>query len=118
MQTTDHATGSFFMQMFGIGRFIPIAVAFLLLVASTSPAGHVSGLVAPTVQGAPARDRVPLPRNGTGVVRGRVVDAVTGAAVARARVTFVGPKRSSVTTDGSGVFTFTELPTGPVMVSV
>jgi len=118
MQTTDHATGSFFMQMFGIGRFIPIAVAFLLLVASTSPAGQVSGLVAPTVQGAPARDRVPLPRTGTGVVRGRVVDGVTGAAVARARVTFVGPKRSSVTTDGSGVFTFTELPTGPVMVSV
>jgi hypothetical protein len=106
------------MPMFRIGSPSRITVVLFLvfLVASTSLAGQL--VVAPTGQGAPTRDRVPPPRTGTGVVRGRVVDGVTGAAVARARVTFQGAKRSSMITDGSGVFTFTELPMGPVMVSV
>lgn len=92
-----------------------VVVLFLLfLVASKSPAGQLGAVI----QGAPPRDRVPPPRTGTGVVRGRVVDGVTGAAVARARVTCQGGKRSSMMTDGSGVFTFTELPMGPVMISV
>lgn len=106
------------MQMRRFGGLVRIAVAFLLLFASTSPAGQVTGLDAPPVQGAPPRDRVPPPRTGTGVVRGRVVDGVTGAPIARARVTFAGPKRSLITTDGSGVFTFTELPTSAVFISV
>jgi hypothetical protein len=104
------------MQMFRIGGFIRLAAAFLLLVASSAPAKQA--VIAPAVQGAPPRDRVPTPRTGTGVVRGRVVDGVSGAPIARARVTFVGPKRSTITTDASGVFTFTELPTGPVAIAV
>src|SRR4029453_11961760 len=49
---------------------------------------------------------------------GRVVDGVTGAAIPRARVMLQGSRRSPMMTDGSGVFTFTELPMGPVMISV
>jgi Carboxypeptidase regulatory-like domain len=106
------------MPMFRIGSpgRITVVLCLVFLVASNALAGQL--VVAPTAQGAPPRDRVPPPRTGTGVVRGRVVDGVTGASVARARVTFQGGKRSSMITDGSGVFSFTELPTGPVMISV
>ncbi len=69
---------------------------------------------------APPRDRVPPPRTGTGVVKGRVVDGTTGAAIARARVMMMigsggGPP---VTTDADGGFTFTGLPPGAVRLMV
>lgn len=103
------------MLMCRIGCPVRIALAILLSFAAASQAGQiVSGIQG----GVSPRDRVPPPRTGTGVVRGRVVDGVTGAGVARARVTFQGGKRSSTMTDGNGVFTFTELPMGPVMISV
>jgi len=61
---------------------------------------------------------VPPPRTGTGAIRGRIVDGVTGAAIARARVTLQSGKRSVVMTDAAGGFIFTELPMGPVSISV
>ncbi|HEY7497969.1 MAG TPA: hypothetical protein VH740_05640, partial [Vicinamibacterales bacterium] len=50
---------------------------------------------------APVRDRVPTPRIGTGALKGRVVDGVTGRPIARARVrlTGAGVSRGPVLTD-------------------
>src|SRR6186713_1743538 len=67
----------------------------------------------------PPRDRVLPPRTGTGVIKGRVVDGTTGAAVARARVMLQGPAAGAPTvTDADGAFTFTSLPPGPVTLMV
>src|SRR5438552_7112462 len=77
-----------------------------------------------------ARQVVQMPRDrpngpprsqiGTGVIRGRVVDAQTGSALARARVrlNWMGPAvaRQPVTTDDSGAFAFTGLPSGSFML--
>ncbi len=68
---------------------------------------------------APPRDRVPPPRTGTGIVKGRVVDGTTGAGVARARVIMQGAGGGAPsTTDADGGFSFTGLPPGPVMLLV
>lgn len=106
------------MPMFRIGSRsrITLVLLSLFLVAPPSPADQV--VITPTTQAAPPRDRVPPPRTGTGAIRGRVVDGVTGAAVARARVTLQSGKRSVLTTDATGGFVFTELPMGPVSISV
>lgn len=68
----------------------------------------------------PVRDRVPPPRVGTGVLKGRVVDGVSGAAVARARVRLQGGggPRSSVLTDAAGGFAFPGLPSGQYSLMV
>jgi len=64
------------------------------------------------------RDRVPPPRTGTGSIKGRVVDGITGGPVARARVMLPGSGRATVLSDGSGAFTFSNLPPGPATISV
>jgi hypothetical protein len=68
---------------------------------------------------APVRDRVPTPRIGTGALKGRVVDGVTGRPIARARVrlTGAGVSRGPVLTDGTGAFTFDRLVAGGYRVS-
>jgi hypothetical protein len=68
--------------------------------------------------GQPPRDRVPPPRTGTAIVKGKVVDGATGAALARARVTVQGPTRTSVLTDAGGGFAIRNLPAGPLILSV
>jgi carboxypeptidase family protein len=89
-----------------------------LVLSAAAPAGaqNVTAPVRdprqPTVQ-RPPRDRQPAPVTGTGVLSGRVVDAVTGRAVARARVRLQGgAQRSSTLTDDGGAFSFAELPPG------
>jgi hypothetical protein len=70
----------------------------------------------------PPRDRPPAPpRVGTAVIKGRVVDGVTGNPVARARVRMAGGsigQTAPVLTDVNGSFTFTRLPQGGYTLTV
>src|SRR5690242_9226968 len=73
----------------------------------------VSAQLRPLPQGVPPRDRRPVPpQTGTGSIRGRVVDGVTGQPIARAQVRINGRRDGVVTTDASGTFAFTNLPAG------
>jgi len=90
----------------------------------TRPVPAIPGVLPqpPEIQGQPPRDRVPQPpRVGTAVLKGRVVDGVTGNPVARARVRVMsgpaGPK-PPVLTDALGAFEFTALPQGVYNVMV
>ena len=101
-------------------RQVGFAAALVLVQAAGASAQPVKSGVTPGIQAQPGRDRVPAARVGTAVVRGRVVDGTTGAAVARARVTLQGPAvgQPPVTTDGTGAFAFANLPAGPVTLIV
>lgn len=95
-----------------------------------SPGGVNSGAMrlAPQSGGAPA---VPLPNGfpqrdtrpatGTSVIRGRVIDASTGAPLRRAAVRIFGPEiresRSAIT-DAEGRYEFTDLPAGQFNLNV
>jgi hypothetical protein len=95
--------------------------AFVLLPAwgaAQTLGGGVQGLPSPppAIQVQPPRDRAPAPpRVGTAVIKGRVVDGVSGNPIARARVRVMsgpaGPK-PPVVTDSTGAFEFTALPPG------
>jgi hypothetical protein len=62
------------------------------------------------------RDQRPTPV-GTGSIKGRVIDGVTGRGIARARVRLTGPtNRGPVLTDDNGGFVFEALPAGPFRV--
>ena len=90
------------------------AAAFTLVVLSSAWVAAQQLVVNPALQ--PPRDRMPPPRTGTAVVKGRVVDGTTGAALARARVSVQGPMRTSVITDAGGDFAIANLPAGPLML--
>jgi hypothetical protein len=68
----------------------------------------------PAGQGAPPRDIAPPPTVGTAVIRGRVVDGVTGDPIARARVRLNGGmvNAAPTLTDSEGRFSFGKLPAG------
>jgi hypothetical protein len=101
-----------------IGRIgCPASLAFLLLLTSSSIAPAQVVVPGSNVQIAP-RDRVPLPRTGTGSIKGRIVDGTSGGAVPRARVTLMGSTRATVLTDASGAFAFSNLPPGPLNLSI
>ncbi len=77
----------------------------------------------PRGQGQPPRDsRAPVEREGTGVIRGVVVDAATGQPLPRAQVNLVGRSGraggDSARTDAQGAFEFTKLPEGRYTLSV
>ena len=96
-------------------------VGFAVALALVQPAGAAAqAVIGGVTKAQPGRDRVPVVRVGTAVVRGRIVDGTTGAAVARARVTVRGPGigQPPVTTDATGAFAFTNLPAGPVTLIV
>src|SRR5262245_9639628 len=89
--------------------------AWLIAFVLWAPAASAQPQPAP-----PARDtpnRPPAMPTGSGIIRGRIVDAQSGSALARARVrlNWLGPGPSSrppVTTDQSGRFEFSTLPAG------
>ena len=103
-------------------RRTPLAVTWLaaLTLIAAAPARGQSATAAPVrdpqqppAAQMPPRDRQPAAVTGTGVLSGHVVDAVTGRAVARARVRLQGgPQRSSALSDDSGAFSFEQLPPG------
>jgi hypothetical protein len=99
-------------------RRVGFVAALVLMDVTSAPAGQ-PGPVRST-QMVPGRDRPPVVRVGTAVLKGRVVDGATGAGVPRARVTIQGAAsgRPPATTDGTGGFTFTNLPAGEVMLQV
>ena len=60
------------------------------------------------------RDRRPTPQTGTGSIKGRVVDGVTGRPINRARVRLSGAaQKGPILTDDAGQFEFASLPPGP-----
>ena len=66
------------------------------------------------------RDRPPTqPRTGTGTIHGRVVDGLTGDAIARARVRLMMPgvTQAVVMSGGDGEFSFAKLPDGSFSIS-
>jgi hypothetical protein len=101
-----------------VGRSLGFVLAALL--AAADALAQVRSLpVTPTnppvSTQSPPRDRRPVPMVGTAAMKGRVVDGVTGNAIARARVRIVGGPGTSkppVLTDGVGAFEFTGLAAG------
>jgi hypothetical protein len=91
-----------------------ITLAFTLLFGGPLAAGQIVRIPRDGSNGPPA------PQSGTGVIRGRVVDAQTGTALGRAhvRLNWMGPavSRQPVTTDDSGAFEFSGLPSGAFML--
>ena len=69
-------------------RWFALSVALVVVVPAMAGAQVVSGMGQGTQ--VPPRDRIPPPTTGTGVIKGRVVDGATGAAVPRARVRLMG----------------------------
>ena len=70
----------------------------------------------------PVRDPRQPPAEGTATIRGRVIDAATGAAIPRAKVRTMGGRdqRSArlATADTEGVFTLTKVQAGSLMLQV
>jgi Carboxypeptidase regulatory-like domain len=112
-------------RQFALSRFVGLSAAIGLTVALTEagqsrdpkPVPQPRTPTTPAVQ-VPPRDRPSVAQVGTAAIRGRVVDGVTGRAVARARVRLDGRARKGpVLTDGNGEFAFSELPAGPYSFS-
>ena len=97
-----------------------LAVLVLTLVPALVRAEQVAVLPAPPQP--PVRDQVPESRvPATAVIRGRVVDGVTGQPVPRARVRLPGrPPTGNRTalTNSEGAFEFTQVPAGAFSLSV
>lgn len=99
-------------------RWEPLVILLLLVAASAAAQTPPRDPTRPAQ--APTRDGAPIRRTGTAVLKGRVVDGVTGAAISRARVRMMGGSntRSAVLTDGEGSFTFPGLVAGQFTVTV
>ena len=102
-----------------LARSYALSAIIAAAVAVAVPATATAQVLQESTQ-FPPRDRISIPATGTGVIRGRVVDGVSGAAVPRARVRVMGggPQRPSVTTDADGRFEFTKLPAGTFTLAV
>jgi hypothetical protein len=92
-----------------------LAVTAIVIASSLPAAAQVvtldhSGVV---------RDRPAQPRTGTGTIRGRVVDVLTGDPIPRARVRLIMPgvTQAVVMSGGDGEFSFGKLPEGSFSIS-
>jgi hypothetical protein len=84
--------------------------------AAQAPAPTAAQTPTPTAQ-PPSPTSPQTPRStGAGAIRGRVVDAITGQPLARARVRLNRRGLKTIFTDQSGSFAFTNVPAGPVTV--
>lgn len=93
--------------------FLPACAAVMLTAGLTASQPQIVQM--PTVQ---PRDGAVKPV-GTASIKGRVIDAATGAPVARARVRLGGPGgRPVAITDAGGRFVFADLPAGPYSLMV
>ena len=93
-------------------RIVRTLAVAATVVASSLPA---AAQVVTTLEQLGPRDRPSIqPRIGTGTVRGRVVDGLTGDAIARARVRLMMPgvTQAVVMSGSDGEFAFTKLPDG------
>jgi hypothetical protein len=107
----------------GVLGYVVVAVAAATLAATAAPA-QTRDTPPPRLPVAPAapiaRDRPPVPKTGTAVIGGRVVDAVTGRAIARARIRLSGPamQQGPILSGDDGAFEFGALPQGPFNLMV
>jgi carboxypeptidase family protein len=95
-------------------RWEPLLIVLMLLAAASSLIAQTPPPrdVYVTPQGS-TRDRPPARTTGTAVVKGRVVDGVTGKPISRARVRLMGATGSrTALSDGNGGFTFANLAPG------
>lgn len=98
-------------------RIVRTLAVAATVVASSLPA---AAQVVTTLEQLGPRDRPSIqPRIGTGTVRGRVVDGLTGDAIARARVRLMMPgvTQAVVMSGSDGEFAFTKLPDGSFSIS-
>jgi hypothetical protein len=93
------------------------------LIGTFTIAGLIAASALPTAAqdlSSVPRDRPPAqPRTGSGTIRGRVVDGLTGDAIARARVrlTMAGVQQAVVMSSGDGEFSFGKLPDGSFSIT-
>jgi hypothetical protein len=104
--------GSLALGLFVFGAVSPPT---FLAAAQSQQRSASSSLQPPQGQGAPPRDTAPARQSGTGALKGKVIDGVTGDPITRARVRLQGnpaAPRPFVSTDAEGGFVFTGLPPG------
>lgn len=107
---------------------IPAAVVFVLAVGSSAFAQQQPQQpqpLQPQPAQAPPRDTRPAPpRTGTAVIRGRVVDGITGQPLARVSIRLSGGggpgnvAALSFTTESTGAFEFANLPAGRYFIGL
>ena len=94
---------------------LPIGGCLLLALVATPAATPCVGLS--DTRQAPERDRPLPPAEGTGVVRGRVVDGATGRPVGRARIVLSHTESSaSVLASADGTFAFRDVVGGSIVL--
>jgi hypothetical protein len=100
---------------------IPVAAVFVLAVGSSAFAQQQQQPQSPQPARIPPRDTRPAPpRTGTGIIRGRVVDGVTGQPLARVTIRLSsGPSATAtLTTESTGAFEFINLPAGRYFIGL
>ena len=103
--------------------FIAIAVTMAPLTVAgaqtrDTPPPRVPAAVAGSAPDGRPRDRPPVPKTGTGSIRGRIVDGVTGQPIPRVRVRLAGDvNKGPVLSDADGAFAFTALPAGSFSIA-
>ena len=91
----------------------------MLLIRTLTLVGLLAAWAGPATAQDQVRDRPVRPRAGTGIIRGRVVDGLSGEPIARARVRLMmsGVTQPVVMSGSEGEFVFENLPDGSFSIS-